>query len=210
MPLGFWIFNGIEKYLKVRKVCPTKMLQKILKESGIFQYGLVDTANIRFTQEVRAMCEVNTCRQYGKTWACPPAVGTVEECRARVQQYDTMLVFSVKYDLEDSFDYEGMTVGMLQFKKSCRLLDAALKPYIKDYFILSNEGCDLCSECTYPDAPCRHPDRSHGSLEGYGIFVSELAKQAGIRYNSGADTMTYFGGLVRRYDRTGQIHYGYQ
>ena len=142
------------------------------------------------------MCEINTCRQYGKTWVCPPAVGTVDECRARVQQYDTMLVFSVKYDLEDSFDYEGMTAGMLQFKKSCRLLDEALKLYMKEYFILSNEGCDLCSECTYPDAPCRHLERSHGSLEGYGIFVSELAKQAGIRYNNGVNTVTYFGGLV--------------
>lgn len=146
------------------------MLQEILKESGIFQYGTVNTANIWFTQEVRAMCEINACRQYGKTWVCPPAVGTIDECRARVQQYDTMLVFSVKYDLEDSFDYEGMTAGMLQFKKSCCLLDEALKLYMKEYFILSNEGCDLCSECTYPDAPCRHPGRSHGSLGGIWDF----------------------------------------
>ncbi|MFQ6804175.1 MAG: DUF2284 domain-containing protein [Lachnospiraceae bacterium] len=34
------------------------------------------------------------------------------------------------------------------------------------FLILSNEGCDLCSECTYPEAPCRFPDRSHGSIEG--------------------------------------------
>lgn len=32
--------------------------------------------------------------------------------------------------------------------------------------------------------------------EGYGIFVSELAKQAGIRYNNDVNTVTYFGGLV--------------
>lgn len=42
-------------------------LQQILKDAGIFQYGVTDTAEIRFAQEVRAMCEVNTCRQYGKT-----------------------------------------------------------------------------------------------------------------------------------------------
>ena len=83
-------------------------LEHILVEAGVYQYGRVDTADIRFLQEVRGMCEANTCRQYGKTWACPPAIGTVEECRARVQQYDAMLVFSVKCDLEDSFDYEGM------------------------------------------------------------------------------------------------------
>ena len=71
------------------------VLQQIMTESGVFQYGFVDTCKIRFTQEVRKMCEVNTCRQYGKTWACPPAIGTVEECQARVQQFDKMLVFSV-------------------------------------------------------------------------------------------------------------------
>ena len=87
-------------------------LDRILTEAGVFQYGFVDTADIRFSQEVRGMCAVNTCRQYGKTWACPPAIGTVEECRARVQRYDRMLVFSVKYDLEDSFDYEGMVAGI--------------------------------------------------------------------------------------------------
>lgn len=93
----------------------------------MFQYGFVDTADIRFSQEVRGMCEVNTCRQYGKTWACPPAIGTVEECRARVQRYDRMLVFSVKYDLEDSFDYEGMVAGMQQFKETCRILHEGLR-----------------------------------------------------------------------------------
>lgn len=171
-------------------------LKKMLDAAGIYQCGTVDTDKIRFTQEVRAMCEVNTCRQYGKTWACPPAIGTVEECRERVQKYEKMLVFSIKYDLEDSFDYEGMLAGMKHFKKCCRAFDDAVRPYIKEYFIVSNEGCDLCTKCTYPDAPCRFPERSHGSLEGYGIFVSELAKQAGINYINGPNTVTYFGALI--------------
>ena len=172
------------------------VLQQIMTESGVFQYGFVDTGKTRFTQEVRKMCEVNTCRQYGKTWACPPAIGTVEECQARVQQYDKMLVFSVKCDLEDSFDYEGMTAGGEKFKETCRKIHQAVSRYANDYLILANEGCDKCKECTYPDAPCRFPEQSRGSLEGYGIFVSELAKQAGINYINGANTVTYFGGLA--------------
>lgn len=171
-------------------------LAQLFDKAGIFEYGLVNTANIRFMPEVRAMCEVNTCRQYGKTWCCPPAVGSVEACRERIRRYETMLVFSVKYDLEDSFDYEGMTAGMKRFKESCRALDTACRPLLGDYLMLSNEGCDLCRECTYPDAPCRFPQRAHGSLEGYGIMVSELAGQAGIRYINGPNTVTYFGALA--------------
>lgn len=107
-----------------------------------------------------------------------------------------MLVLSGKYNLEDSFDYEGMMDGMKQFKKSCRELDAAVKGYIREYFILSSEGCDLCETCTYPDNPCRFPEKSHGSLEGYGLFVNVLANQAGINYINGKDTVTYFGALI--------------
>lgn len=173
-----------------------KKLEKILETAGVHQWGIVDTGDIRFLQEVRAMCEVNTCRQYGKTWACPPAVGTVEECRERIRKYEKMVVFSVKYNLEDSFDFEGMKEGMAQFKQVCRKIDHQVRNELKDFLILSNEGCDMCMECTYPDEPCGFPEQAHGALEGYGILVSELAGQAGIRYINGKDTVTYFGGLA--------------
>ena len=124
-----------------------------------------------------------------------PAVGTVEECRERIRKYETMAVFSVKYDLEDSFDFEGMEEGMTQFKIVCRNIDRQIRDYLKDFLILSNEGCDMCTECTYPDAPCRFPEQAHGSLEGYGILVSELAGQAGIRYINGKNTVTYLADL---------------
>lgn len=41
-------------------------LEEQLNAAGFFQYGVVDTMDINFSQEVRAMCEVNTCREYGK------------------------------------------------------------------------------------------------------------------------------------------------
>lgn len=107
-----------------------------------------------------------------------------------------MLVLSGKYDLEDSFDYEGMTDGMKRFSETCRTFDKAIRPQISKYILFSNEGCDLCKSCTYPDAPCRFPDRVHGSLEGNGIFVTQLAKLAGMKYNNGPNTVTYFGALV--------------
>lgn len=172
------------------------LLGQIMKDTGFSQYGVVDTGDIRFLQEIRKMCEVNTCQQYGKTWACPPAVGTVEECRQRVQQYEKLLVFNRKYDLEDSFDFEGRMAGAEHFAELCRKLDKQIKGYWEEYFILGNEGCRLCEQCTYPDAPCRFPDQAHGSLEGYGIFVTELANQAHIKYNNGPNTVTYFGGIA--------------
>ena len=173
-------------------------LEQQLKEAGFFQHGIADTADIRFSQEVRAMCEVNTCRKYGTTWACPPAVGTVEECKERIQQYEKMLVFTGKYDLEDSFDFEGMMASAKQFAMSCRSFDTAVKPYLHQYLMLANEGCDLCKECTYPDAPCRHPDRMFPCVESYGILVTDLAEKSGISFMNGAGVVTWFSFILYR------------
>ena len=85
----------------------TGELQKI----GIHESGVISTAEIVFDQEIRKLCEQNVCRLYGTSWACPPAVGTVEECRARCLRYASAMVFNAVYPLEDSFDYEGMQRG---------------------------------------------------------------------------------------------------
>ena len=175
------------------------MLTQILdltKTLPLFQYGVVNPSQIAFRQDIRELCRANVCRQYGKTWACPPGVGTVEECRDRCLQYDTLLVFTGKYLLEDSFDYEGMQQGHKAFKALARQLEAAVKPRLADYLLLSNEGCDLCESCTYPTASCRFPHRLHHSIEGYGILVSDLANQAQVAYHNGENTVTYFGALL--------------
>ena len=36
----------------------------------------------------------------------------------------------------------------------------------------------------------------HHSIEGYGFQIYELAKAAGIKYNNGENTVTFFGGLL--------------
>ena len=173
----------------------TKRIISIAQSCGAYQVGLISTKDLIVYPEVRDMCKMNTCRGYGTTWACPPAVGPIEECLAKAQQYDTMLLFSCKYDLEDSFDYEGMVAGMEAFKQLACAFDHALKQTLQPYLMLANEGCHKCKSCTYPDAPCRFPDELHASLEAYGFNVSELARLADINYINGPNTVTYFGGL---------------
>ena len=172
-----------------------QQLKEIAAQCGLLQEDCIPTDKLKFYPEVRAICEGNTCRGYGKTWACPPAVGSLEECRARVLRYDKMLLLSKKYDLEDSFDFEGMTEGMQEFREVIDRFDTQLPPTLTDYLLLGNEGCGRCTKCTYPDAPCRFPDKLHPSLEGFGFVVNELAKQSGLRYNNGPDTVTYFGAI---------------
>lgn len=170
----------------------------ILQQIGIYQYGLIETKQIIFSSEVRSLCEGNVCRKYGTTWACPPAVGTVSECKEKCLQYDMALVFNAKYDLEDSFDYEGMRFGHGEFKKVCDKLADLVKEKLSDFLLLSNEGCIRCSECTYPYNPCRFPEILFPSVEGFGIMVNKLAESANIKYINGENTVTYFGLLLFR------------
>lgn len=171
-------------------------LKKILDESDIFQYGLIKPSQVRYLDEVRELCHDNCCGCYGTTWACPPAVGSVEDCRARCLRFEHMVIFSIKYNIKGSFDYEGMRQAMADFKKSALKLDDDLRDGLSDYVILSNESCDRCQTCTYPDEPCRFPEQLHHSIEGYGIYVHEVAKLAGVVYNNGPDTVTFFGAIL--------------
>ena len=173
-------------------------IQEIAVQSEFTEAGYVEVSELKYYPEVRTVCEGNLCRNYGASWACPPAVGTLEDCRDRVSRYDRMLLFSRKYELEDSFDFEVMTEGLLNFKQTVDLFQQNLTGILSDYLLLSNEGCGRCAQCTYPDAPCRFPHLLHHSLEGYGFMVNELAKAAGIRYNTGANTVTFFGALLFR------------
>ena len=172
------------------------MIRIIAKECGFFETGEIDIASLRFSDEIRHICRGNVCRHYGTTWACPPAVGTIEECRQRCLEYNKMLLLSGKFDLEDSLDFEGMEAGLISFKKMIDLLDDRVKRVLSSYILLSNEGCMRCEKCSYPEAPCRFPDRLFHSIEGYGFVVSNLARQAGIHYLNGKNTVTYFGAIL--------------
>ena len=75
-------------------------LEEALAALPIFQYAYFSPADLVFTERVRHVCETE-CPMYGKTWACPPAVGTVEECRARCLSYPEGLMISTVTEVGD-------------------------------------------------------------------------------------------------------------
>lgn len=182
--------SGVEKMIEE--------LKKMILGAGFYETGTVDIASLQYDPEIRRICEGNTCRNYGTSWACPPAVGTLEECKQRVAQYNNMLLFTGRFKIANSFDFRGMVDSMFRFKKLVDQLDWEIKDILNPYQLLSNEGCGRCQSCTWPDAPCRFPDRLYHSIEGYGFQIHQLAKQAQIRYNNGQNTVTYFGALLFR------------
>ncbi len=158
----------------------------------IWEYRCIDSGEIPFSESVVEACRANLCGRYGKSWTCPPGVGELSALEKKIKRYRHAVVFTCKYELEDSFDFEGMMAGQ---KKTRALLQDILAHLRADgipFLALGCEGCGLCGSCTYPHAPCRHPEQAVPSVEACGIHVVELSRKIGIAYNNGPHTVTYF------------------
>ena len=166
--------------------------EKIIEAIGgdIWQSGLVASAKLIISDEVRESCEKNYCGCYGKCWTCPPGVGGLDEMKQKLLKFSNVFVFTTKHELEDCFDYEGMQAAHRLHDE----ITEKIKPLCREYgaLVLGAGRCNICRECTYPDSPCRFPDKATVSLEACGINVVELSKTAGINYINGKDTVTYF------------------
>ena len=162
----------------------------------VHESAWIDPATIPFSEEVRKMCEVNRCGKYGTCWTCPPAVGPWDALRDKYRAYKEAYVFTTCHALEDSFDIEGMQEAAEAHKRLDMLIAEHLSECKGQYAHLGAGGCTICTKCTYPDAPCRFPEKTRQSMEACGIDVVTLSRQCGIKYINGADTVTYFSLLL--------------
>ena len=143
----------------------------------------------------RDACAQNSCGVYGKYWVCPPACGEIEDLMTRVRSYDQAILYESVGHFEDSFDFEGMVAARQAHGALSRKIEETLRAECPEERLhLSVGGCDLCKACTYPEGqPCLFPERALLSLEACGVDVYQTAKAAGLPYNNGANTVTYFG-----------------
>ncbi|NLK65029.1 MAG: DUF2284 domain-containing protein [Tissierellia bacterium] len=175
-------------------------LLKVAAEVGFEYYGMLNVKTLELLPEVRDMCKANRCGMYGKNWACPPGCGTLEECRARINKFESGLIVQTMGKIKNSFDYRGM-MEMLELhkKRFLQLRDLLVsKDKYKEILPLNAGACTVCKECTYPDEACRFEDKAFASLESYGIYVSRLCRDNGLAYYYGPDTMSYTGCFLLR------------
>ncbi|NLD88303.1 MAG: DUF2284 domain-containing protein [Clostridiales bacterium] len=164
---------------------------------GASNASFVAVSDVVFDTSFREACERNACGKYGKFYTCPPDVGAIEDLISRAKEYLQAFVFQTISPLEDSFDIEGMLESGQRHNKLSRDVFAFAKEHIKNALCLSSGGCGgLCENCAkLTSEPCRYPHLASSSLSAYGINVSLLAKAAGMKYNNGVNTVTYFSAI---------------
>lgn len=166
-------------------------LEEKLLELPLAQYCFVDLNEILFLDHVRYICETE-CPQYGKSWACPPAVGSVEECKAKVLSYKEGFVFTTLREVSDIANLEETLATRKEHEDITREVCRIFREAGYDVTALSTESCAICGECAYPNAPCRHPDQMFPCVESFGILVTDLAEKHEIEFMYGGNVVTWF------------------
>ena len=168
-----------------------KVLEAAAKAAGFQEARHFDPAGLTFLPAVRDMCAENRCGSYGKNWSCPPGCGSLEESVQKAAAFDHGVLVQTVATLEDEFDYETMESAAEEhranFTRFCDLLAREGFPI----FPMGIGACTRCESCTYPDAPCRFPEKMIPSMEARGLLVSDVCKLAGAPYYYGKGTLSY-------------------
>lgn len=166
-------------------------IEEKLSELPIYQYAFIDTGDLMFSERIRWICE-HECAMYGKTWACPPAVGTVEECRQRVMEYDKGLLIATITEVSDIANIEETLSTRGPHEEITREVNELVRQQAQKTLVLSTEACAICEECAYPCGKCRFPDKMFPCVESHGIVVTDLAEKEGIDFLAEGNLVTWF------------------
>ena len=77
-----------------------EQLEEFICQYPVYQYAFFSPKDIEFSHRVRWICQ-NECERYDTTWACPPGVGTVEECQEKCLSYEECFLFSTIASVSD-------------------------------------------------------------------------------------------------------------
>jgi len=173
-----------------------ELLEQRLAELPLYSYFFTSPDKLEFSPRVRWICE-NECSQYGKSWACPPGVGSVEECRAHCMRYPTCLVIATITEVADIANLEETLSTRRGHEEITDQVAEILRQLGAAPFVLSTESCALCPRCAILDGqPCRHPQRMHPCVESQGINVVPVLEENGLAFQYGQNVVTWISMLL--------------
>lgn len=177
-----------------------EIIRQWAEDAGATHVRTVSPERLKVKDSVRQACLVNACGKSGKNWMCPPQIGDLEVCEARMGAFAAGILVQNIAPLEDSWDFEAMEDAIHAHNRMLRDLTDRANATYPDLHVLAlgAGGCDICERCTCPDAPCRFPDRAVASVESNGLDVKELVEACGLHYINGVNTVSYVGLLLLR------------
>lgn len=168
-----------------------EVLEERLSELPLYVYDHLDPQELEFSQRIRWICQ-NECPMYGKSWACPPGVGSVESCQGKCQGYENCLMISTITEVEDIGDIAQTLATRPGHEAVTNQVRDILRQLGAEPYVLSTEACAECGRCAILDGqPCRHPDRMHPCVESHGINIIPTLESRGIEFQYGDNVVTW-------------------
>ena len=168
-----------------------ELLEQQLSELPLYIYDFFDPRELEFSSRIRWICE-HECPMYGKSWACPPGVGTVDTCRQVCMAYDHCLLISSIVEVRDIADMEETLATRPAHEALTEQVRELMKAQGVDPFILSTEACTVCDRCAILDGEaCRFPEKMHPCVESHGINVVDVLERRGLDFQFGANVVTW-------------------
>ena len=161
-------------------------------ECGFDYAAPVEVANLEPIQSVRDACAQNRCRSFGKNWGCPPGVGTLEECAARMKAFERAILVQTVGKSAGKSDYGYIMDAGVRHNATLTRFAEVLRVDFPEALCLGAGGCTICRTCAYPE-PCRFPDKQMSSMEAYGLYVTGVTKTTELQYYYGPGTIAYVG-----------------
>ena len=87
---------------------------------------------------------------YNTTWACPPAVGTVEECKARCLSYPEALMMTSITEVSDIANLEETLATRGPHEELTRQVRDMIAAQGVETRVLSTEACAICRALRLP------------------------------------------------------------
>lgn len=168
-----------------------KKLEERLQALPLYGYFDIDPKKLEFSDRIRWICE-HECPMYGKTWACPPGVGRVSECKCRCDSYEHCLMISTITEVEDISDIDETLATRTEHEAITNQVRNVMRELGAEPYVLSTEACTHCSRCAYLDGePCRFPDKMHPCVESHGINIIPTLEEYGLEFQYGQNVVTW-------------------
>ena len=168
------------------------LLEQQLSQLPLYVYDFLDPDALEFSDRIRWICQ-HECPMYGKSWACPPGVGSVAECKDRCLRYRNCLMIATITEVSDISDINETLATRPEHEKiTNQVADLMLRQGVEPY-ILSTEACAVCERCAILDGlPCRMPERMHPCVVSHGINILGLLEEQGLAFQYGENVVTWF------------------
>ena len=166
-------------------------LEDALAQLPLYYYDFIDPTELEFNSRVRWICE-HECAMYGKSWACPPAVGSVDACREKCLGYRRCLLISTLTEVGDIANLEETLATQADHERITDEVGELLRRQGEQPYILSTEACAICKRCALLDGQsCRFPEKMHPCVESQGINIIPALESRGLEFQYGENIVTW-------------------